>query len=82
MTEKIVVDKPKLKFCQTRKEKCDSLRFTLYDKVAPQLCISVSVNGWNSLMHNFKMNGNFSKYLSLTNPFRLKINYYDSLSAI
>ena len=33
-------------------------------------------------MHNFKMKGNFSKYLSLTNSFRLKINYRDSLSAI
>ena len=33
-------------------------------------------------MHNFKMNGNFSKYLSLINSFRLKINYHDSLSAI
>ena len=33
-------------------------------------------------MHNFKMNGNFSKYLSLTNSFRLKINYHESLSAI
>ena len=26
-------------------------------------------------MHNFKTNGNFSKYLSLTNLFRLKISY-------
>ena len=26
-------------------------------------------------MHNFKTNGNFSKYLSLTYSFRLKINY-------
>ena len=25
-------------------------------------------------MHNFKTNGNFSKYLSLTNLFRLKIS--------
>ena len=33
-------------------------------------------------MHNFKKNGNFSKYLSLTNLFRLKISYNDSLSAI
>ena len=33
-------------------------------------------------MHNFKTNGNFSKYLSLTNLFRLKISYNDSLSAI
>ena len=33
-------------------------------------------------MHNFKTNGNFSKYLSLTTSFRLKINYNDSLSAI
>ena len=41
-----------------------------------------SVNGWGSLMHNFKTNGNFSNYLSLTNLFRLKISYNDSLSAI
>ena len=33
-------------------------------------------------MHNFKTNGNFSKYLSLTNLFRLKISNNDSLSAI
>ena len=33
-------------------------------------------------MHNFKTNGNFSKYLSLTCSFRLKINYNDSLSAM
>ena len=30
-------------------------------------------------MHNFKTNGNFSKYLSLTCS---KINYNDSLSAM
>ena len=44
MTEKIVVDKPKLKFClyrQGKKNAQDSLRFTLCDKVAPQLYISV-----------------------------------------
>ena len=33
-------------------------------------------------MHNFKKNGNFGKYLSLTYLFRLKINYNDSLSAM
>ena len=33
-------------------------------------------------MHNIKTNGNFSKYLSLTYSFRLKINYNDSLSAM
>ena len=33
-------------------------------------------------MHNFRTNGNFSKYLSLTYSFRLKINYNDSLSAM
>ena len=44
MTEKIVVDKPKLKFClyrQGKKNAKDWLRFKLYDKVAPQLCIPV-----------------------------------------
>ena len=44
MTEKIVDYKPKLKFCpyrQGKKNAKDSLRFTLYDKVAPKLCISV-----------------------------------------
>ena len=30
-------------------------------------------------MHNFKTNGNFSKYLSLTNLFRLKISYNRNL---
>ena len=33
-------------------------------------------------MHNFRANGNFSKYLSFTNSSRLKINYNDSLSAM
>ena len=33
-------------------------------------------------MHNFKTNGNLSKYLSLTYSFRLKINYNGSLSAM
>ena len=33
-------------------------------------------------MHNFKTNGNFNKYLSLTYSFPLKINYNDSLSAM
>ena len=33
-------------------------------------------------MHNFRTNGNFSKYLSLTYSFRLKINDDDSLSAM
>ena len=44
VTEKIVDYKPKLKFCpyrQGKKNAKDSLRFTLYDKVAPKLCISV-----------------------------------------
>ena len=42
MTEKILVDKLKFAFCRYRRRKKnakDSLRFTLYDKVAPQLCI-------------------------------------------
>ena len=30
-------------------------------------------------MHNFKTNGNFSKYLNLTNLFRLKISYNRNL---
>ena len=44
MIEKIVMDKPKLKFCLYRRGKKnakDSLRFILYDIVAPQLCVSV-----------------------------------------
>ena len=44
VTEKIVGDKPIIKFClyeQGKKNAKDSLRFTLYDKVVPQLCKSV-----------------------------------------
>ena len=44
MIEKIVMEKPKLKFCLYRRGKKnakDSLRFILYDIVAPQLCVSV-----------------------------------------
>ena len=57
VTEKIVGDKPKIKFCLYRRGKENVkhlLRFTLYDKVAPQLRKSVFANGWSSLMHNFK----------------------------
>ena len=48
MTEKIVGDKPKIKSCVNRRGKenvKNSLRFTLYDKVAPQLRKSVFANG-------------------------------------
>ena len=56
MTEKMVVDKSKFIFCQKRRAKCERFVeiYIVQSGSNPNCVYQFSVNGWSSLMHNFR----------------------------